>query len=620
MMNQTCEYRVLVSFAYNRSRGCFLCTLAFLFVCPDERMTDLARMQYITKRTGEIILKRKYIALLLASAMSIGMLTGCGSDNSASTPTPTATPTATPAPAMPTPTPEESEIENFEEGTSPADDIVNTTAAEKVLLVVSFGTSFNESRSLTIGGIEAALRTAYPDYQVRRAFTSQIIIDKLADRDSLVIDNVEEALNRMVLDKVKEVVIQPTHVMSGFEYDDMIAEVMPFADKFESFKIGKNLLADDSDFDAVAEAIVAETASYRADDTAIVFMGHGTEHEAGSTYQRLQDTLTAKGYDDYIIGTVEHSIELDEVMEMLEAMEASKVVLRPLMVVAGDHANNDMAGDEEDSWKVILTEAGYEVETVVEGLGQIPAVQDLYIKHVQDAMDSDNVNAGASAAKAAGVSALRLANGTYPITVTSSTSMFKIVECALTVADDSMTAVMTLSGQGFGAVYMGTGEDALADSEENIHRFSDDGERHSFTVPVTALDLEMECSGLSIRKDEWYDHIVVFESANLPADAFIPASIDVTLVGGTGKASVDSPAVLTYADGQDFAEITWSSPNYSYMLINDIEYLPVNTEGNSVFVIPVVLGADMPVIACTTAMSTPKEIEYTLYFDTESIR
>jgi len=565
---------------------------------------------------------RKIAAFIIAAAMVAGMFAGCGANND--TPSETPTQTATPTPTPDAPVVEDEEESDFpagyEEGTSAADDIVNTTAAEKVLLVVSFGTSFNESRALTIGGIEAALAAAYPDYQVRRAFTSQIIIDKLADRDGLVIDDVDKAMSRMKLDGVKEVIIQPTHVMNGFEYDDMIAEVMPYAGDFESFKIGKNLLADDSDYDAVAEAIVGVTSSFRAEGTAIVYMGHGTEHEAGAAYQNLQDVLTAKGYDDYIIGTVEHSIEIDEVMELLEAMEVRNVVFRPLMIVAGDHANNDMAGDEKDSWKVILEDAGYTVETIVEGLGQIPAVQEIYVQHVQDAMDSDNISLGASAAKAAGVSASRIKNGTYPVTVTSSTSMFRIVECALTVADDSMTAVMTLSGQGFGAVYMGTGVEALADSEENIHRYTDNGERHSFTVPVSALDLEMECSGLSIRKDEWYDHIVVFESAMLPADAFAAADVDVTLVGGTGKASVASPAVLTYADGQDYAEITWSSPNYSYMILDDVKYMPINTEGNSVFKIPVTLNVDMPVIACTTAMSTPKEIEYTLRFDGDSVR
>ena len=184
--------------------------------------------------------------------------------------------------------------DGYEEGTSGTDNIVNTTAADKVILVVSFGTSYNQSRNLTIGGIETAIKNAYPDYQVRRAFTSQIIIDKLAKCDGLRIDNVTEAMNRLVLDKVKDVVILPTTIMNGIEYDNMIAEIMPFADRFESFRVGKNLLFDDSDYDAVAELIVNETSQFRADGTSIVFMGHGTEHESNAIYEKLQSVLAAK--------------------------------------------------------------------------------------------------------------------------------------------------------------------------------------------------------------------------------------------------------------------------------------------------------------------------------------
>ena len=508
---------------------------------------------------------------------------------------------------------------SYEEGTSDRDDIVNTTASDKVLLVVSFGTSFNQSRYHTIGGIEAALQEAYPDYQVRRAFTSQIIIDKLAVRDGLRIDNVTEAMDRLVLDKVKEVVIQPTTVMNGFEYDDIIAEIMPYADQFESFKIGKWLLADDEDYDEVAELIVSETSQFRSDDRAVVFMGHGTAHESNVTYARLQDVLWSKGYQDYLIGTVEGYPALADVQECLEEMQAKKVVLRPLMIVAGDHANNDMAGDDEDSWKVILTEAGYTVETVIEGLGQIQGIQDIFVRHVQDAIDSEDLRMS-PAAVPAGVFPARIKNGIYAIEVSSSTAMFKIVDCQLTVEDDKMFAVMTLSGQGFSKVYMGTGEQALTEDDSSFSEFVDDGERHSFTVLVEALDKDLDCAGMSARKEEWYDHIVVFESSNLPSDAFLPCQIDVTMEGGSGKASIQSPAQLTYKDGANYAEVIWSSPNYAYMLVDGVEYLPVNTEGNSTFEIPVVLDSAMTVIACTTAMSTPKEIEYVLTFDSASVK
>jgi sirohydrochlorin cobaltochelatase len=309
--------------------------------------------------------KSKVLALTIALALAFTLMTGCNKQTDDS------------GQAV-------AEL-SYEEGTSPADDIVNTTAADKVVLVVSFGTSYNRSRALTIGGIEGAMREAYPDYQVRRAFTAQIIIDKLKTRDGLTVDNIDEAMDRLVLDKAKDVVIQPTMVMDGYEYDDMIAVVAPFADKFESFKIGKPLLIDDSDYSAVADIIVKATEKYRSDGTAIVFMGHGTEHSSNATYAKLQQVLKDKGCDDYIIGTVEAEPSLDDVRGQLKALGVKKVVLHDLMVVAGDHANNDMAGDEPDSWKSILTADGYEVETILEGLGEIPDIQQIYVKHAENA-------------------------------------------------------------------------------------------------------------------------------------------------------------------------------------------------------------------------------------------
>jgi sirohydrochlorin cobaltochelatase len=316
--------------------------------------------------------KGKIFIAILALCMALALTAGCGNQTGGENESSNATPSQT------------DEL-GYEEGTSPADDIVNTSAADKALLVVSFGTSYNQSRALTIGGIEKALAEAYPDYQVRRAFTAQIVIDKLKERDNLTVDNVDEAMNRLVLDKVKEVVIQPTMVMSGYEYDDVIAAVMPFADKFESFKIGKPLLSDDGDYAAVADIIAKITEEYRGDDTAIVFMGHGTEHSANAAYAKLQQTLADKGLDDCIIGTVEAEPTLDDVRDRLKTLDAKKVVLRDLMVVAGDHANNDMAGDDPDSWKSILTADGYAVETVLEGLGQLPEIQRLYVEHAENA-------------------------------------------------------------------------------------------------------------------------------------------------------------------------------------------------------------------------------------------
>ncbi|MGI6239811.1 MAG: sirohydrochlorin cobaltochelatase [Christensenellales bacterium] len=259
-------------------------------------------------------------------------------------------------------------------------------AAKPVLLVVSFGTSYNDSREATIGAIEAALADAYPEYEVRRAFTAQIVIDILAERDGLAIDNVTEAMDRLVADGVKDVVLQPTHIMNGFEYEDVLAEVAPYAESFDSFKIGAPLLTSDADFDLVAAAITAGTVDHNAEDTAIAFMGHGTEHEANAVYAKLQTTLADAGYANYFIGTVEAEPSLDEVLASVQASGASKVVLLPLMVVAGDHATNDMAGDDEDTWKSVFEAAGFEVTCVLEGLGQNAAIRQIYIDHVADAI------------------------------------------------------------------------------------------------------------------------------------------------------------------------------------------------------------------------------------------
>ena len=573
-------------------------------------------------------MKFKRAMALIIAMMIVFSIAGCANNKeneSISLSSDLTVPAAEETPAAENAASAESTAENndeisYEEGTSSSDNIVNTTAAEKVLLVVSFGTSFNLSRHLTIGGIEAALAEAYPDYQVRRAFTSQIIIDKLAQRDGLKIDSVGEAMSRLVLDKVKEVIVQPTTVMTGYEYNDAIEEVMLYADKFESLKIGKPLLVDDVDYDEVAGLIVKETSRHRADGTAIVFMGHGTEHEAGAAYIKLQDILAAKGYNDYVIGTVEHGVDIGEVRAKLAGMGVKKVVLLPLMIVAGDHANNDMADSEdEESWYSILTADGYDVTAVIEGLGQMRGIQELFIRHTYEAINSTELKTDAAAVDT-GVCANRIKNGTYSIEVSSDTSMFRIVDCKLTVEDVNMTAVITMSGQGYEKIYMGTVEQALADTGENISSSVDDGERHSFTVSVPALDRDVDCAGLGKRSGNWFDHVVVFKTDNIPNDAFLPCQIDVTMTGGSGKAAVGSPAKLSYRDGGNYAQIIWSSPNYSYMLVDGVEYLPVNTEGNSTFEIPVVPDKDMKVIACTTAMSAPKEIEYVLNFDSASIR
>ena len=553
----------------------------------------------------------KILALVVAILLFVSLFAGCSNNNNQlnGTNSPSSTQTNTP---------DTNNEGGYEEGVSAADDIVNATPADKVILVVSFGTSFNQSRSLTIGGIEAAIREAYPDYQIRRAFTSQIIIDKLAARDGLRIDSVEDAMNRLVLDKVKEVVIQPTTVMNGWEHEDIIKEVMPFADKFESFKIGKWLLADDDDYDVVADVMAAETAQFRAEDAAIVWMGHGTSHESNSTYQKMQDVLHAKGYTDHLIGTVEGYPEIEDVQESLKEMGAKKVVLHPMMIVAGDHANNDMAGDEEDSWKTILEEDGYAVESVIEGFGQVKAIQDLFVNHVKDAFDSDDL-AVTLAATAAGVTAKRIKNGTYSIEVDTNSAMFKFVDCQLAVDDSEMMAVVTMSGTGFDKVYWGKLEQAQADENNAYKPVLNDG-HNVFTIPLAALDRKLDCAGHGDRSGRWFDHIIEFMSVNISPDAFLPCQINIAMTGGSGRATIDSPATLFYKEGTNIARIVWSSPNYTYMIVSGMKYLPVNTEGNSTFEIPVKLDTDMSVIACTVAMSEPKEIEYVLRFDSASIK
>lgn len=279
--------------------------------------------------------------------------------------------------------------ENYETGDASLDDPRNADGiGEKELLVVSFGTSFNDNRRLTVGAIEAAMEAAFPDYSVRRAFTSQIIIDHVKSRDGEVIDNMTEALDRAVANGVKTLVVQPTHLMNGLEYNDVVTELASYADAFEQIVIGEPLLTSDEDFQIVMQAIVDATADHDDGETAICFMGHGTEAESNGVYAKMQQCLTDAGYVNDFVGTVEAEPTLDDVLGAVQAGAYTKVVLRPLMIVAGDHANNDMAGDEEDSWKSAFEAAGYEVTCEVKGLGELEAIQQLLVAHAQAAMDS----------------------------------------------------------------------------------------------------------------------------------------------------------------------------------------------------------------------------------------
>ena len=282
---------------------------------------------------------------------------------------------------------------------------------ENELLVVSFGTSFNDSRAEDVKGIEDALAEAYPDWSVRRAFTAQIIINHVQARDDEKIDNMDQALERAVDNGVKNLVVQPTHLMHGAEYDELTEAVENYKDKFESVKIAEPLLGEvgadetaiNEDKAAVAEAITAEavkTAGFdsldaaKEEGTAFVFMGHGTSHTAKISYSQMQTQMEQLGYENVFIGTVEGEPEdtaCEAVIEKLKNAGYKKVILRPLMVVAGDHANNDMAGDDDDSWKSQFEASGAfdSIDTQIAGLGEIDAIQQLYVAHTQAAIDAE---------------------------------------------------------------------------------------------------------------------------------------------------------------------------------------------------------------------------------------
>ena len=325
---------------------------------------------------------KKLLAFLLSAALLASLLAGC-----ASTQTQAEDNTDTQAETAAGGETEQTDPdENYDTGDASLDDPLNQDdIGENELLVVSFGTSYNDNRRLTIGAIEKAMQEAFPDYSVRRGFTSQIIIDHVKDRDGEVIDNVGEALDRAVDNGVKNLVVQPTHLMNGLEYNDLVNELAEYSDSFEKVAIGEPLLTSDADFQAVADAIVAATAEYDDGETAICFMGHGTEADSNSVYARMQQVLTGGGHANYFVGTVEASPTLEDVLSLVQAGDYKKVVLRPLMIVAGDHANNDMAGDEEGTWKAAFEDAGYDVITIVEGLGQLEAIQDLLVQHAQAA-------------------------------------------------------------------------------------------------------------------------------------------------------------------------------------------------------------------------------------------
>lgn len=424
-------------------------------------------------------------------------------------------------------------------GDASKDDPLNADEiGENELLVVSFGTSFNDSRAEDIGGIEKALQKAYPDWSVRRAFTAQIIINHVQARDGEKIDNMDQALQRAVDNGVKNLIVQPTHLMHGAEYDELSEAVASYSDKFESVFIAEPLLgevgsADDSvnsDKEAVAKAVTAEavkTAGYESldaakeDGTAFVFMGHGTSHTAKISYSQMQNQMNALGYDNVFIGTVEGEPEdtaCEAVIEKIQEAGYKKVILRPLMVVAGDHANNDMAGDDDDSWKSQFEASGVfdSIETQIAGLGQIPVIQDLYVSHTHAAMEE----LGTSAASSSDTTDAVLEDGTYEAEFKTDSGMFHVNEAndgkgVLTVKDGQMSIHIGLTSKNIVNLFVGKAADAKKDGAELLQPTTDtvtydDGtteEVNGFDVPVKALDKDFDLALIG-TKGKWYDHTV----------------------------------------------------------------------------------------------------------------
>lgn len=424
-------------------------------------------------------------------------------------------------------------------GDASLDDPLNADDIGEIeILVVSFGTSFNDSRTNDIGGIEKAIQKAFPTLSVRRAFTSQIIINHVQARDGMKIDNVDQALERAVNNKVKTLIVQPTHLMHGAEYDELTEILGKYADKFEQVIVSEPLLGEHADDEKVVnkdKEIVAksvldaaiEDAGFESIDksieesTAFVFLGHGTSHKAKVTYSQMVNTFKDLGYPNAFVGTVEGEPEetsIDEVISAVADAGFKNVILRPLMVVAGDHANNDMAGDDEDSWKSIFESKGVfnSVECQIEGLGSIEELQNLYVSHINDALEKDPI---VIEDKSDNKTALE--DGIYSAKFETDSGMFKINETKegrgiLTVKDGKMTMEIVLSGDGIVGLYEGLAKDAKNDEKNRINcskvtvKYDDGSEEevNSFVIDVPVLDKEFDLALIG-KKEKWYDHKVI---------------------------------------------------------------------------------------------------------------
>ena len=389
-------------------------------------------------------------------------------------------------------------------------------AKKSELLVVSFGTSFNDNRAATIKAIEDDLAGAFPDYDVRRGFTADIIIEHVFRRDGEQIDSVKEALDRAVRAGVKDLLVQPTHLMNGYEYGDLRSLLeKKYAGKFDSIRIGAPLLTSEQDFTAVAQAMVSATKDAVKDDkTAVCWMGHGTSADSHSVYAKMQEVLKAAGHDNCFIGTVEAPPLAEDLVELVKKAGYTKVVLRPMMIVAGDHANNDMAdpGDPE-SWHSVFTAAGIQVtECQINGLGELKAVRDLLTAHARAAVDlkdagiisQPNPENPENEEEPQG-----LADGVYSIDVECEQSMFKVDSCTLTVKDGGMTAELVLGSESFDRMFVGSKNAAKLAKDGAVEGRAADG-KTAFTLPVAGLDKALDYAAHSVKKDEWYDRTLTF--------------------------------------------------------------------------------------------------------------
>ena len=424
--------------------------------------------------------------------------------------------------------------ENYDTGDASLDDPRNADGiGEKEILVVSFGTSFNDSRRETIGAIEAAMEKAFPEYSVRRGFTADIIINHVARRDGEVIDNIARALDRAVENGVKELYVQPTHLMAGYEYDDVVAAVKEYEGKFEKVVIGQPILTSDHDFQTVIKAITEATAEQAKEEgVAICFMGHGTEHAANAVYAKLQTLLTEAGYTNYYIGTVEAEPTLQDVVDAVKEAGYTKVYLEPLMIVAGDHANNDMADPEdEESWVSLFAAAGIEAEPILRGLGSMEIIQNLLIDHLKTAIENAS-EAAPTSRKLEGeasaydplaeegmtaISGGKLADGTYTVKV-EHTGMFAMEdEAVLNVKDGKMTLVLTMTSEKQNWLYAGTAAALATAADSDLVPLKD----KTFTFPVEVVDDEIIICTYSVSKDGWYERTILIRADSLPEGAII---------------------------------------------------------------------------------------------------